>query len=253
MRDYLWIIDIDWLASIFYFGSGVLNGVENTITRIQNEFQPKSIVGALDSRPSFRHLLLEEYKGDRPQKDESYKNQFRDMVANCSIPLLQVDTYEADDLIASYVTQMADRGEVCVMVSGDKDLRQCLRKRSIGQYLKRTGKQWQFYSIDDAEYDWHVKQEFFIDYQTLVGDGCDKIPGCRGIGPKTAVALINNYGSIDSIMKHLDDEFMTKAISNRLLHKAFDVELNRQLVTLVTDIVLPSVTMETFANETGFD
>ena len=249
MKDYVWILDIDWIASIFYFAGGnIPEGIEITINRIKREFSPKTIVGALDSRPSFRHLLLEGYKGDRPQKGEDFKLQFQHMVNTCSVPLLKMDEYEADDVIASYATQQAAKGEIAVMVSGDKDLRQCLQKNKIGLYFKRLRQPWQFYSIDDAEYDWGISSEHFIDYQTLIGDGCDKIPGCYGIGPKTAVKLISEYGSLKNILANVKD--ISPKIAKKLTSKEFDVDLNKTLVSLRKDLLLSEC--KPIINETGY-
>ena len=251
MYNYVWILDIDWIASIFYFAGGnIREGIHITTQRIKNEFQPKLIVGALDSRPTFRHKLLENYKGDRPTKGEDFKLQFQHMINASDIPLLQMVGYEADDIIASYATQQAAEGEVAVMVSGDKDLRQCLQKNKVGLYFKRLRQPWMFYSIDDAEHDWKIPCEHFVDYQTLIGDSCDKIPGCHGIGPATACKLINKFGSLDNIFTNIDDDFITKPIRKKLLHEDFDRGLNATLVTLCTDLNLDECKPVT--KETGY-
>lgn len=251
MYNYVWILDIDWIASIFYFAGGdIREGIHITTQRIRNEFQPKLIVGALDSRPTFRHKLLDNYKGDRPTKGEEFQLQFQHMINTADIELLQMEGMEADDLIASYATQQAAQGETAVMVSGDKDLRQCLQKNKVGLYFKRLRQPWMFYSVDDAEHDWKIPCEHFIDYQTLIGDSVDKIPGCHGIGPATAVLLINEFGSLDNIYKNLDSMFVTKAVKKKLLSKAFDRELSRTLVSLRKDLKLDECKPVT--KETGY-
>ncbi len=251
MYNYVWILDIDWIASIFYFAGGnISEGIHITTQRIRNEFAPKVIIGALDSRPTFRHKLLEGYKGDRPTKGEDYKLQFQHMINSCSIELLQMEGYEADDIIASYATQQAAEGEVVVMVSGDKDLRQCLQEHKVGLYFKRLREQWRFYSVNDAEHDWKLPHTCFVDYQTLIGDSVDKIPGCLGIGPVTACKLLNEFGSLDNIYNCIDSPSITDKIRTKLLNKEFDRELNRTLVTLCTDLPLQKCVPVT--KETGY-
>lgn len=251
MYNYVWILDIDWIASIFYFAGGnIREGIHITTQRIRNEFSPKVIVGALDSRPTFRHKLLKGYKGDRPTKGEEFQLQFQHMINSCDIQLLQMEGYEADDIIASYATQKAKEGEVAVMVSGDKDLRQCLQRNKVGLYFKRLRQPWMFYSVDDAEHDWKIPCEHFVDYQTLIGDSCDKIPGCRGIGPATACKLINEFGSLDNIYNCIDHPAITSPIRKKLLSKDFDIELNRTLVSLRQDLDLDKCTPVT--KETGY-
>jgi len=251
MYNYVWILDIDWIASIFFFAGGdIREGIHITTQRIKNEFDPKIIVGALDSRPTFRHKLLEGYKGDRPTKGEEFQLQFQHMINSANIPLLQMEGYEADDIIASYATQQAAKGEVAVMVSGDKDLRQCLQKNKVGLYFKRLRQPWMFYSVDDAEDDWKIPCEHFVDYQTLIGDSCDKIPGCHGIGPAIACKLINKFGSLDNIFQNINHDFITKPTRKKLINPEFDRGLNATLVTLCTDLDLSKCKPVT--KETGY-
>jgi DNA polymerase-1 len=233
VKDYTWLIDLNWVANLFYYATGDLSqGVQFTLNRIQGEFKPKRIICAMDSHPSFRHEMYPEYKAGRPPKGDDFYVQFQEALESISVPVIGIPQYEADDILASLATKYSAGGDICVIVSGDKDLRQCLIKNKIGMYTKKHNTAWHFYSVDDAEKSWGIDYSLFTEYQALVGDSADNIKGCEGIGPKSAVKLIKQYGSIDEIMKHKEE--LSPALQNKLNN--FDIDFNRKLVTLVKDI-----------------
>lgn len=186
--------------------------------------------------PVFRNALDAQYKANRSPMPDDLKLQIpliRDqLLPAMRIPVLGVAGFEADDVIATLALRGAGRGADVYICSSDKDCRQLLGERvRIFSLRKRE--------VFDAaallkDEDWGIRPDQVIDYQTLVGDSVDNVKGVQGVGPKTASKLLQQYGTLDNLLTHLDD-FKGKKREN------FDAALpylqrSRQLVTLKTDV-----------------
>jgi len=190
------------------------------------------------SERTFRNALYADYKAHRPPAPEDLVPQFplvREATRAFGVSCLEVPGYEADDIIAAYACQVRDAGGEVVIVSSDKDLMQLVGDRvSMLDTMKnlRIGRAEVFEKFG-------VAPEKVIDVQALCGDSVDNVPGAPGIGIKTASALINEYGDLDSLLARASEVKQDKR-RQTLIDFADQIRLSRQLVTLDCDTPVPS-------------
>jgi DNA polymerase-1 len=196
------------------------------------------------ARKNFRNDIYPEYKAHRPPAPEDLVPQFaliRDAVAAFNIAAVEMEGFEADDLIATYAAQARTQGAKVTIVSSDKDLMQLvgdgvemldtLKNRRIGpaEVVEKFG----------------VAPDKVVDVQSLCGDTADNVPGVPGIGVKTAAQLIEEYGDLDSLLANAHAIKQPKRRENLILH-ADAARMSRTLVTLRTDVPVP-VALDSFA------
>jgi DNA polymerase-1 len=190
------------------------------------------------SEQTFRNKLYAAYKAHRPPPPEDLIPQFslvRDATRAFGVPCLELPGYEADDLIAAYCCQVRDAGGEVVIVSSDKDLMQLVGDRvSMLDTMKNV-------RIGRAQVieKFGVPPEKVVDVQALCGDSVDNVPGAPGIGVKTASALIEEYGDLDTLLARAGEIKQEKRRAT-LIDFADQIRLSRQLVTLDCETPLPS-------------
>ncbi len=186
------------------------------------------------ARKTFRNDIYPEYKAHRPDPPEDLIPQFklvRDATEAMNVPAIQMENYEADDLIATYATQAAERGMDVTIVSSDKDLMQLVNDRvSLWDGMKDQ-------TIGAAEVfeKFGVGPDKVIEVQALAGDSTDNVPGVQGIGIKTAAELINTYGALESLLARADEIKQPKR-REKLIEQAELARISKQLVTLKIDV-----------------
>ncbi|AKM11021.1 DNA polymerase I [Croceicoccus naphthovorans] len=199
---------------------------------------------------SFRHDLFPDYKANRPPPPEDLIPQFpliRDATRAFSLPCIEEDLLEADDLIASYARAATRRGWDVTIVSSDKDLMQLVGKCAEGGGcvdMLDTMKNARI-NIPEVQEKFGVLPEQLGDVLALMGDSVDNVPGVRGIGPKTASKLINEYGDLESVLTAAPDMKKSKMKENLIEHAEM-ARLSRVLVQLKEDCDLP-MALEDFA------
>jgi DNA polymerase I len=217
--------------------TNALFGFTRDLLYLRTEKKPDYLVCAFDlPGKTFRDALFPDYKAHReppPVDLMAQIPQIYRLLEAMRVPILTKDGYEADDVIATVAAVAASRGLDVFICTNDKDCRQLitdrvrlfnLRKHSV---LDRQG------LLDD----WGITPEQVVDLQTLVGDSVDNVPGVPGIGVKTAAKLLQEYGSLDSILANID--LIAGAKRRENLRAAIDkIPLSRQLVRLATDIPL---------------
>ena len=186
---------------------------------------------------TFRSKIYSEYKANRPPAPDDLIPQFeliKKATLAFNLPAIEVEGYEADDIIASYSVQARDLGAAVTIVSSDKDLMQ-LVGNGVSMYDAMKNK-----SIDRNEVfeKFGVEPEKVIDVQSLAGDSVDNIPGAPGIGIKTAALLINEYGDLDTLLERAS-EIKQPRRRQALLDNSEKINISRKLVTLKTDVPLP--------------
>ena len=193
--------------------------------------QPTHWVCAMDSPGAgTRNAIYPEYKANRSEMPDDLRPQIalvKQIMDGFGIPALQVDGWEADDIIATIARTAAEQGWEVRIVTNDKDARQLLSPRvRIFNIRKNT---W----LDEADLkaDWGVRPDQVIDFQSLVGDGVDNVPGVPLIGPKKAAALLEQFGTLDEILANADKVTGDKLKAN-LKQYADIARISRQLVTL---------------------
>ncbi|MEM9108532.1 MAG: DNA polymerase I [Planctomycetota bacterium] len=215
------------------------------LLKIYRDYQPAYLAMAMESEgDTFRDDFYPEYKAHRDPAPDDFIAQVPRMIEIAKlfgIVIIQVDKYEADDIMATLAvhTQRGDFDAVAPglnlrMVSKDKDLEQVISERAV-----------MFDAHTDTLIDAAVLLEKkgitpaqAIDYQTLIGDSTDNVPGVKGIGPKTAAKLINQFGSVDELVKNADQ---LKGKQKENVQAAIDsggIDLSRRLVTMATDVEL---------------
>ena len=185
-------------------------------------------------RQNFRNQIFADYKGTRKETPEDLVPQFpiiREAVDVLNINHLEMEGYEADDLIATYTQKALDKGLEVVVVSGDKDLMQLIRP-NVEFYDPMKDK---FFTPEDVKEKFGVYPNKVVDVQALSGDSIDNVPGVAGIGPKTAAQLVEEYGSLEGILEHVH-EIKQEKRRQTLIDNAENARISLQLVTLKNDV-----------------
>ena len=220
-------------------------GITNFLLRLYENYHPAYIGWVHDRGVSFRQAQYPEYKATREKLGEELQQDFdRSLERVCQIldafhiPVIALDGYEADDVVATLADRAAQHGMQAVIVSGDKDFYQLI---GPGIALLNPGRggqaavEEQWVDQSNANERLGVEPQRVVDYLALVGDSSDNIPGVKGIGDKTAVQLLETYGDLDTILAHAAD-ITGKRPREALLQQADNARLSRQLVTLRRDV-----------------
>ena len=214
-------------------------GVTNSIVQVLEKEKPDYIGVVFDvSAPTFRHEIFPEYKANREAMPEDLRKSIpyiRKIIEGFNIPIIELAGFEADDVIGTLAKEAEKQGFTTYMMTPDKDYAQLV---SDNIFMYKPGK-----GGDDAEV-WGLKevQENFgiktadqvIDILGLMGDTADNIPGCPGIGPKTAEKLIADFGSIDGIYQNIDQ--LKGKQKDNLIEFEKQVRLSRHLATIILDV-----------------
>ncbi len=245
------LILVDGSAYIFraYYGLPPMNrsdgtpinavfGFTNMLVKLIEDYSNDKMIIIFDAaRENFRNKIYSDYKANRGEAPDDLVPQFpliRECVKSFNIPQLEIEGYEADDLIATYVN-LAEEDEIeTIIVSSDKDLMQLVSKNVTMLDPMKNKK----IEIQDVEEKFGVQPDKVIFIQALTGDKVDNIPGAPGIGPKTASQLINEFNDIDGLIKNLDKIKQEKR-RNILKESEEDIRISLQLVTLKNDVKIP--------------
>ena len=200
----------------------------------QNLQKPSHFAVIFDSaRKTFRNEIYKDYKANRSEPPDDLAPQFdyiRKSVLAFNLPSVELINYEADDLIATYVDKILEKGSKVTIVSSDKDLMQLYRKDvRIFDPMKNK-----FISEEDIEKKFGVDANKVIDVQALAGDSSDNVPGVPGIGVKTAAELINKYGNLEKLLKSAHEIKQNKRRETLIENKDKAV-ISKKLVTLKND------------------
>ena len=189
------------------------------------------------SEKTFRNKLYDKYKAHRPPPPEDLVPQFplvREATLAFGVPAIELPGYEADDLIAAYACKVRDMGGEVVIVSSDKDLMQLVGPRVFMFDAMKNVR----IGIEQVAEKFGVTPDKVVDVQALCGDSVDNVPGAPGIGVKTASALINEYGDLDTLLARAGEIKQDKR-RQTLIDFADQIRLSRQLVQLDCDTPLP--------------
>src|SRR2546428_6541829 len=220
-------------------------GITNFLLRLYENYHPEYIGWVHDRGVSFRQEQYPEYKATREKLGEELQQDFdRSLERVCQIldafhiPVIAINGYEADDVVATLAERAAGTGMQAVIVSGDKDFYQLIGEGIALLNPGRGGQaavEEQWVDQSNASERLGVPPQRVVDYLALVGDTSDNIPGVKGIGDKTAVQLLETYGDLDAILARAAD-IPGKRPREALLQQADNARLSRQLVTLRRDV-----------------
>ena len=212
-------------------------GFTSMLLKIINDYHPDYLAIAYDTpAPTFRHEVYQEYKANRPRMPDNLIAQvpfIKEIVKGFNIKSLELEGFEADDIIATIARAEERKGMDVYIVSGDKDLLQLVTDHTTVIDTMRDRR------FDPAGVLDHlgVKPEQVVDFLGLVGDSSDNVPGVPGIGKKTAIKLIGEFGSIADLLKQVD-KVDAKKVREHLVTCADQALLSRQLVTLDSAVPL---------------
>jgi DNA polymerase-1 len=216
--------------------TNAIHGFSNMLVKMIQDYQPTRMAVAFDkSRHTFRTEMYAEYKGTREKTPEEFSSQvpiLRDFLDAWGIPFLELDNYEADDIIGTISAHAAENGDFDVLiVTGDRDALQLIRRDVRVLYTKKGISNIVVFDEDSFRELYGFAPVRLIDLKGLMGDSSDNIPGVPGIGEKTAKKLLIEYGSLEGVYEHLN-EISGKKLKERLAENREKAELSKRLATI---------------------
>ena len=213
-------------------------GFVNTLEDVLKKEQPTHIGVAFDPKgPTFRHELFEQYKAQREETPEDIRASvpiIKDILRAYRIPILEVSGYEADDVIGTLAHQADQQGIKTYMMTPDKDYGQLVTENALIYRPKFGDKEFEVMGVERVKEKFGIERpEQVIDLLGLMGDASDNIPGCPGVGEKTAQKLIAEFGDIPSLLARRDE--LKGALKKKVDENVELIELSRFLATIKTD------------------
>jgi DNA polymerase-1 len=249
MPDTLYLVDTFSLVFQVYYAirqpmtgtrgqpTNAVYGFTGDISHLLKEKHPTHLICAMESgAPAERVSLYSDYKVHREEMPNDLLPQIPlilDLLAAYNIPCVSADGWEADDVIATLATQAAAAGMDVRIVSSDKDLRQLIGPRVKLYSIRKR----QYFDETELMQEWGVRPDQVIDFQSLVGDSVDNVPGVPGVGPKRASELLHHFGTLEGVLANAD-RAPGKKLAENLRTFADQARLSQKLVTLRTDLPL---------------
>jgi len=210
-------------------------GFTRILIKLIEDRSPEYVVMFFDAKgPTFRHEIYKDYKANRPPMPEDLSVQIphiKKITQGFNIPVIEMQGFEADDLIGTFRLKAEGAGFSVVMVTGDKDFVQLVTDKAIIWDPMKD----ETINIKTVRESFGVEPNQMIDVMGLSGDTSDNIPGVPGIGPKTALALIKTFGSMDRLYEQLDKITKKKQQQNLVQYKA-QAFLSKELVKINTKV-----------------
>lgn len=221
--------------------TSAIYGFVNTLEEVRTLFSPTHLAVAFDpAGKTFRHEMYEPYKAQRQETPEDIRKSvpvIKDIIRAYNIPILEVEHYEADDVIGTAASRFASADTEVYMLTPDKDYGQ-LVGQNIWMLRPMKGGTFEKLGPDEINAKYGIDSpKKVIDLLGLMGDSSDNIPGCPGVGEKTAVTLIKQFGGIDALLSGKDQ--LKGALKNKVTDNEQQILLSRDLATIRTDIPLP--------------
>ena len=213
-------------------------GFVNTLYEVLTKEHPTHLGVAFDPHgPTFRSEVYPAYKAQREATPEDIKKAvpiIKDLLKAWNIPILQVDGYEADDVIGTLATKAGQEGVQTYMLTPDKDYGQ-LVTNNVFIFRPRHGGGYETMGPEEVKAKYTIPStEAVIDLLALMGDSADNFPGCPGVGEKTAVKLINEFGNIENLISKTDE--LKGALKTKIESHIEDIKMSKFLATIKTDV-----------------
>lgn len=212
-------------------------GFCNTLNEVLTKEQPSHIGVAFDHGLTFRNEAFPQYKAQREETPEDIKRSvpiIKDILGAYHIPVLQVDGFEADDVIGTLALKAGSEGLETYMLTPDKDYAQLVRD-NVFMYRPRHGGGYETMGPEEVKQKYNINSPLqVIDLLALMGDSADNFPGCPGVGEKTASKLINEFGTVENLLEN------TASVKGKLREKVEgaveDIKMSKFLATIRTDV-----------------
>ena len=224
------------------FNTSAILGFVNTLEDVLKKENPTHIGIAFDpAGPTFRHEAYPEYKAQREETPEVIRLSvpiIKDIIRAYRIPILEVPGYEADDVIGTLATEAGKRGITTYMMTPDKDYGQLVGENVFMYRPRHNDKAFEVMGVEEVKNKYAIQSPLqVIDLLGLMGDASDNIPGCPGVGEKTAQKLIAEFGNIENLLAHTDQ--LKGALRTKVEENRKQIEFSRFLATIKTDVPLP--------------
>ena len=212
-------------------------GFCNTLNEVLTKEKPTHIGVAFDHGKTFRHDAFPQYKAQREETPEDIKLSvpiIKQVLEAMHIPILQVDGFEADDVIGTVATRFGSDGIKTFMLTPDKDYGQLIGP-NVFMYRPRHGGGYETLGEKEVEAKYGIPTPAqVVDLLALMGDSADNFPGCPGVGEKTAAKLINQFGSIENMLQHTDE--IKGKLRDKVENATEDIKMSKFLATIRTDV-----------------
>lgn len=203
--------------------SNAIYGMATMLLKLISDYKPDTVVVAFDKgKNTFRNQLYSEYKGTRQETPIELSEQFepaKEFIRFLGIPIFESDSYEADDIIGTLSCHAPKQGWKARIVSGDKDLLQLINEDTEVLLVRKGMTDLEMMNIPAFQAHYGIRPDAFVDVKALMGDSSDNIPGVPGVGEKTALKLIQEYGSLDKVYENIDQISGKKLKENLDNHK----------------------------------
>jgi DNA polymerase-1 len=222
-----------WQTSKGEFTAGIY-GFARELLRILEQEQPEYLAVAFDTGKTFRDKIYPTYKGTRAKMPDELRPQIeriRQLVDAFNIPRLEMEGYEADDVLGSVARLASEQGLGVKIITGDRDLLQLVSSRTA-VYL--AGDDQNYITSEDVVRKLGVRPEQVVDYKAIVGDKSDNIPGVPGVGEKTAISLLEKFGTLEGIYQNIDQ--VEKRWQAKLVTGKESADLSYDLARIRTDL-----------------
>lgn len=212
-------------------------GFASVLIRLLEQDKPEYLAVAFDTGKTFRDEIFPEYKGTRAKMPEDLRPQIeriRELVDTFNFPRLEMEGFEADDVLGSVATEAVKKGFGVKIITGDRDLLQLVQDRIIVNLPGKQLSDSKDYNAKDVVEYMGVRPDQIVDFKALAGDSSDNIPGVAGIGAKSAETLLKSYDHLDDIYAHLDA--LSTRVKNRLADGKESAYMSYKLATIRTDV-----------------
>ena len=214
-------------------------GFVNTLEQLLNEQKPTHIAVVFDLNiPTFRHEMYEAYKANREAMPEDLQKSIpyiRNIIEAYHIPILEKAGFEADDVIGTLAKKAETMGYTTYMMTPDKDYAQLVSENIFMYKPSRGGEKPEIWGIPEVQENFQINEPWqVIDVLGLMGDASDNIPGCPGIGPKTAMKLISEFKSVDGLYQNIDSQ--KGKLKENLQEFEQQVRMSRKLAEIILDV-----------------
>lgn len=220
--------------------TNAIYGFLSMLIKIIQEISPTHIVVTFDrAEKTLRRQKFEKYQSKRPDVDDGLSVQFgfaRELTKALNIPSFELAGYESDDMIGTIASAISNQSSVVsetIIVTGDRDILQLVNKKVKVYMPGRRLSDAKIYGESDVEDKMGVPPSQIVDYKALVGDSSDNYPGVNGIGPRTAINLLKEFGSLENIYKNLDK--VPEKTKAKLVQFEADAKMSQDLAKIYTD------------------
>ena len=221
--------------------TGAVYGFINMYNAALEKIDPDYVLVAFDNAgPTIRTREFAEYKGTRQKTPDELLTQFgmvKDLLDSYNVKHIALDDYEADDIIGTLSNMASKNGIKSYMLTGDRDYFQLVNETANVLYTKKGISNLEIYDLEKVEGQYDLTPEKLIEVKGLMGDTSDNIPGVPGVGEKTAIKLIKEYGDIETIYENID-KVTGKVLKQNLIDNKAQAFMSRKLGTIYTDIKL---------------